>query len=159
MDKDKLPKVLEFFTLLSGAESAVADLYTACQEVWPGEELWKTLTEQELGHAAAALRMKELVAAAPADFLLPKPLNITGVDLFISGLKNYAAKVRCMDYTLKQALAVARDVEQSILEGRYDQFLSTKDQNYNTIIAGIIAETRGHREKINDRLATIGIVK
>ncbi|HNW45716.1 MAG TPA: hypothetical protein PKI19_14545 [Elusimicrobiales bacterium] len=159
MEKEQLPVALEFLSTMAEAETAVSGFYSACLADWPAEDLWKTLAEQELGHAAAALRIRELVAAAPAEFQVARLVNIKGVDLFIAGVKSSTEKARRKIYSLKQALAAARDIEQSILESRYDQFFSSGNAEYKALIDGIMADTRGHKEQINVRLAYLNLVK
>ncbi len=159
MDNIELNKVREYFSAVAEAEAAVGEFYALCHEYWPDEELWPKIAAEEAVHAGAVRKMLELVAKSPDSFAVLKPLSPTPVRLFIEGVKANAAKVRGMVYNKTNAMAVSRDLEQSIIESRYDQLLACADPAYKALAGGLTADSRVHKEKFSARLATLGIAK
>jgi hypothetical protein len=46
----------------------------------------------------------------------------------------------------------ARDVEASVLEKCYQEFLHTSDTEYRTLVSGITQETGDHKDRIDKRI-------
>ncbi len=142
----------EYFQAMAEAENAVADFYATCCEFWPDEKIWTELAAEERIHSASALKMLELIEETPESFSLLKPLNITPVRLFIKGLGDNCKKVRGLVYNKLNAIAVSRDIEQSLLEARYDQLFSGANPTFKELILGLVTDTHIHKEKFTARL-------
>ncbi len=49
-------------------------------------------------------------------------------------------------------LNIAKDLEQSLLESKFHELVSSSNVEYNTLANKITAETRQHLEKIKDKI-------
>jgi hypothetical protein len=57
---------------------------------------------------------------------------------------------------LKQALAIALDLEQSILERSYADFLKSKSPLYNSLVQRLVVDTTEHRRLLAEKMASLG---
>lgn len=159
MNNLELKQVREYFSALAETETAVGEFYALCAEHWPEEALWKHLAAEELGHGEAVRGMLAAVEAAPDEFSVIRPLTPVPLKLFIEGRRAEIEKVRSGAYTKLNAMAVSCDIEQSIIEARYDKLLKSSNAAYNRAVALLVEDTRRHRSDFVSRLATLGIIK
>ncbi len=61
-------------------------------------------------------------------------------------------KVRQGNISEKRILAIALDIERSLLERKYSELVKTDDIEYQTISKSIDTETQIHRDRIEKKL-------
>lgn len=159
MNKSEINSVIGYLNALAAAEPAVAEFYETCCEFWPDEELWKELAPEERRHAEIAARLAGIVEKAPEKFTLLRPLNLAAVRLFTEGVRANQAKVRSLAFKKNNALAASRDIEQSVIESRYEQLLGGGGPEYAALAGELAGEARVHKEKVLARIARLGIIK
>lgn len=135
-------------------ELALADLYQACSEQFPEDKnFWLAIKHQEELHAKLIRQLSELVTSHPQEFNFGRPFNSTAVKTTLSSVTNYAQTVRKGLLQRKRALFMARDIENSVLEAKYGEIVSTNNLEYRKIIERIMTDTLSHRNVFAAKVA------
>ena len=107
----------------------MANSYGLCGEpAGNGPEFWAALAQEERGHAETIRRL----AAILAERLRTGEIS------------------RSDQHRL---LSLARDVEQSVLEAKWNEIVKTADAEFRVLIQAVVSETIAHKAKIAARLA------
>ena len=70
----------------------------------------------------------------------------------MNGIEGLRQRLKEGMITREQAVIAARDVEASVLEKCYQEFLHTSDTEYRTLVSGITQETGDHKDRIDKRI-------
>jgi len=139
---------------LQELERAVGDLYRDYIAAFPEEaELWARLSAAERRHEELLGEMVRMVQADPALFSPGRPLNEKVVMTTVSGVRSQQAALTGEGRTLRQALFIARDLEQSILESKYKEIVESRSQAYTDWLSRILQETVEHRMWLEEGIA------
>jgi hypothetical protein len=137
-------------------EGAMAELYDACAALDPGDAaLWRELEQEERRHVEQVGQLAAIIAARPANFQRHRPLSPAAVQTMIAYVEGVTARVRRGGFAPsdgRQLLALARDMEQSIIESKYTEIVRTTDLEYERLVRSIVAETVSHKQRIASRL-------
>lgn len=155
MTPSALKQALEYLGKLSECETAVADFYERCSARWPEEELWAGLVPQEREHARLVLRMAELLASAPGEFEVSRPLNPQALKIFLDAAFAYSRRVALGEADKVAALALSLDIEKSIIESRYETLFNTASGEYGSLVSRLVSDTAAHRELLQARIGQI----
>lgn len=151
-----LKGILDVLDHMEQNETTIAEFYHACGEAFAGHrEFWSGIEEQELKHAGYIQRMKAIIGKKPEHFEKGRPFNIMAARTIISGVQNNTAKLRSGQLQMINALAIARDNEQAIMESRYNEVVKTEDVEYLTLVKEIVEDTAGHKLRIDKMFAEI----
>lgn len=151
-------EVLDILGVMEETEKAIADLYGRFGRTWPDEEtLWLNMAGEEVGHVEIIGRLKALIAAAPDNFQLNRPFNVTALRTFLEGIERQKERLEKGLLTPERALTVARDLEASLIEKAYHEIVKTKDLTYLNLVRQIVAETYRHRSAIEQKIREVGI--
>lgn len=146
--------VLDVLNAMADAESALRDLYKACAEKYPGNaDFWNDISEAEDRHSLNMIRMTGIVSLKHEKFSLNRPSNEVAIRTFIKGINATKDKVLSGAFEQKKALYIIKDMENSVLESKYKDFLTTNDIEYNTLITAIVEETKVHNAIIDKKIA------
>ena len=149
----KLQDLTDTMTMMAAAERLVGDLYRDCAEIWEEDRaFWLEIAAEEEKHARHLERMAQILALKPERFETGRPLNRTSVQTFMNGIKGLRQRLKEGMITRERAVFAARDVEASVLEKCYHEFLRTSDTEYLTLVNGITQETGDHRDRIEKRI-------
>ena len=139
---DVLPVMHEMTRL----ERALAELYRACSERFPGDtDFWAAIEQQEEIHAQIIERLAGVIAAHPDQFRVGRPFRSTAVRTIISGVAAYTDQVRRGQLPKQRALFVARDIENSLLEASYCDIVSTDNVEFRQAMDLIAKDTLAHK--------------
>ena len=78
------------------------------------------------------------------------------IKTFISYVQTTTQRVQTGQFPkpdVPRILAIARDMEQSILESKYVEIVKTSDVEYQTIVRKILSDTAAHKKGIEARIA------
>ncbi len=81
-----------------------------------------------------------------------RPSNEVAIRTFIKGINATKDKIINGEIDEKKALYLTRDMEKSVLEAKYKDFLITDNLEYNTYISAIVKETEDHNATINKKI-------
>lgn len=153
----ELDGTLDTLREIGGLELALAEFYAAVAHLRPADaEFWRTLEEEERRHAAHIARLGELIAANPDRFQGNRSFNVAAIRSFLAYVEEttrrlQAGEIPADDET--RLLALARDMEQSVIEGKYAEVVTTSDLASRGLLRQIVAETVAHKSQIALRLA------
>lgn len=135
-------------------ERTIAEFYHVCGEIFPQyRDFWFAIETQENKHELYIKKMKEIIGKKPERFEKGRPFNIVAAQTVIKGTLNNTIKARSGQLQMINALAIARDNEQAIMESRYNEVVKTEDIEYITLVKEIMQDTTAHRLSI-DRMMT-----
>ena len=135
----------DFLQVLIGHEAAVGRLYQVFSEIFPTHEaFWRGLASEEQGHAG---RLGELIAdPAINDWLIRESgLRLQAIRSSIGYVESQIERAQEGRLTLLQALAVARDLENALIEEHFSKMSRSLHVAATPILLELAAETEGHR--------------
>jgi len=148
--------VKDILAAMAQYEEEISALYALCAERWPQDrDLWLTMSKDELVHAERLRWLSHLLEENPGQFELGRPFNRIAINTAISGVKKRREEIKNGFCPQEQAMAIARDIEQSILESRYMEFLKTSNLEYVNTMRRLVEETGNHRKIIQQQLEKI----
>ncbi len=148
-----LPYLLDTMKMMAAAERLVGDFYRDCAEIWAEDrDFWLDFAAEEEKHAGHLERMARILALRPERFETGRPFNRASVQTFMTGIEGLRKRLKEGSITRERAVFAARDVEASILEKCYHEFLHTTDAEYSTLVNGITQETKDHKDRIEKRI-------
>jgi hypothetical protein len=145
-----LKGLFDVLKLMAENELAIAELYKTCALVWKEDsEFWLNLEKQEIKHANNINKMMEIISKKTEHFEKSYPFNIVAIKTIMSYVKNNIEKIREGKLPRINALSIARDIEQSLMENKYNEIVKTDDIEYQTLVKEIITETAAHKDHID----------
>ncbi|MBE7559428.1 hypothetical protein HS125_10925 [bacterium] len=148
-----LSGALEILDRMKEAELALAEFYSDCAQAPNGDpDFWKGISEDERRHAASLEHMRQALADRPERFEIDRPFSLSEVKAFIDKVHNRHDRIRRQRPQERQLLELVRELEQSLLESRCTEFLSTRDKEFNHWARMLAVETRQHRDRVLERM-------
>lgn len=140
---------------LAAVENTIGDYYAACAAVIPADApFWTDLAGQERVHASHMLEMARIVNdAGGKGFTVARPFPAAALRTFISGLQSHLDEVRGGRLTGGRLFFTAVEIEHALVEARFHEFLKTENAAFNSLVARVAEETRGHRALLERRAA------
>jgi len=134
--------------MLKNHELAVKRLYEAFSAVFPGQQdLWKGLIKDEEKHA---LWIEKLSSYPSIDSWIRHNVQVKlqAIKSSIGYIESMIIKARAGDLKPVQALSIARDIENALIEKQFSKLNNSSSEKINSIMASLSAETEKHRNKI-----------
>lgn len=151
-----LKGILDVLSFMADVERALAELYHACGETWDdGHGFWSGIEDEENKHARNIESMKDIISRKPERFEKGRPFNIMAAQTLIRGIRGNIDKVRTGTIQRKNALFMARDMEQSMMEQRYGEVVKTEDIEYLGLMKEIISDTVTHKARIDAEIKNL----
>jgi len=153
MINQSIESILEVMDALKTNELLIGELYKQCSKQWPEDkEFWISTEQEEYSHAQYINNMKKLLITNPADYKIGYSFNKIAAETTRKWIKDITEKVKNGEIRKIKMLNIAKDLEQSLLESKFHELLSSSNVEYNTLANKITAETRQHLEKIKDKI-------
>jgi rubrerythrin len=143
----------EILSLMEEVELAVAGLYRSCAGKFPEDgNFWQQLEQEELQHADYVRRMTDVVARGPEHFRINPQFNALAVRAFIQGVNDSRHKVETGGIGARQALFLARDIEEIYIERNFFDSIYGDDPDFLSLFRQIVVETTSHRQLLKERI-------
>ena len=140
---------LKALNVMVEAETTVAEFYRLCSEKFSEHfTFWDSLALGELAHAEVIRKLIELVKIHREEFTAGTPAPLDTINLFISRTKSNIDKLRHSDLPEEKALIMAYHIENTFIELKYAQVVTTENEQYKALLDQVIAETLKHKEKV-----------
>ena len=100
--------------------------------------------------------MIDKIVADPGGFHTNRAFTPAAIQTFAKYVKDTTLRLKSNAVPAgdeKHLLALARDMEQSILEAKFNEIVMTADLGFQTLMRQVVAETQIHRSRIAGRLA------
>lgn len=133
---------------------ALAELYQACSEQFPEDKnFWLAIRHQEQLHAKLIGQLADLISSQPQEFRFGRPFNSVAIKTTMSSIADYTESVRKGLLQRKRAPYMARDIENSVLEAKYGEIVSTNNIEFRKIIELINKDTLAHKNVFAAKVA------
>ncbi len=151
-----LESILDVLKDMAECELTVAEFYRTCAQIWEEDkEFWLTLERQENIHAQNIDRMAEIISKEHECFESYRPFNPAAMKTMISGIENNIRRLKSGEISKNNVLFIARDIEQSLIEARYDEIVKTNDIEYQNLVKKIVTQTLDHKGIIDKKTAKV----
>lgn len=156
MNKQLMQNILQILTGLEQLEKTVAGLYEVAAQQWPlYATLWANTAGDEIKHAEYIKTLADILTKNPDKFTINRPINIVAVNSSVAWINKNIADIKAGRLDSDKMFFLARDIEQSILESKYSDFLKTDDPRYNELVKLIVKETVDHKKMIDDEISRL----
>ena len=156
MNEQEKNQYLELLNFLAEAESSIAELYEACSQVWKIDApFWLEIVQEERKHTAAIKQIQNIISSSPEQFTSNEPFKPIALQTFIHMIKEILKKVNNGQLTRDNILSIARDIEQSVIETKYNRFVKTDNSEYNQLVEQIVTETHMHKDLFTQKLEEV----
>lgn len=136
-------------------EKALAELYLACSETFAEDsKFWLAICHQEELHAKLIGELASLVSSHPREFQFGRQFNTTAITTVMSSVKNSTEQVRNGHLDRRRALVMARDIENSVLETKYHEIVTTDNIEFKSILDRIMKDTSSHKNLLAAKVAS-----
>lgn len=154
MTSPVLDSTLETLELMARAEETVERLYETCAGFWKDNSLfWLGLAGEEKCHAEILRTMAAMVAGSPGNFQAGRPFSAGVLKTFISGIEHQIEGMKRLAVPELNAMRVALDIEQALIEARYAEVVKTDDRHFRELAGEIVRETAVHRRLVEKMIA------
>ena len=147
--KEDSPDLLE---MLRRHEMAIMGLYESFAAKFSKyHDLWQGLMKDEQRHALwiEKLRSYPAIGSWLIQNVKVKPQAIKSS---IEYVESQARTAREGDMKLMQALAIARDLENALIEKQFSRLNNSSSKEINSIMTALAAETGKHRDKLAEAI-------
>jgi len=136
-------------------ELAVARLYEQFAQTFEEDAgFWQGLAKEEHQHARWIGEARDLARTRPVESATP-PIRLQAVEHMIQYVESIGERCRKGELTRLNAYALARDVENSLLESRiFGLFVPARDQ-LRALQERLVRDTSAHRQRISEALDRI----
>ncbi|MEI6845451.1 MAG: hypothetical protein WCK36_00225 [Candidatus Firestonebacteria bacterium] len=149
-------KVLEIFDIMNSIETELAALYTVYAERFPEESaFWSKISQDENNHGENVKKMKKLVLSDDFVYKIEKTFTPKAGILMLQNIKLNIKNVLEQPVSIKQAFVIARDLENSLFESKYMEFLITNNKEFNNLIDINISQTAAHKALIESKAKSL----
>lgn len=149
-----ISELLDLMKDMIGLEEKLAELYQECSERFPEDnKFWLAICHQEQLHAKFIRELAALVEAHPSDFKFGRQFNAVAIKTIMTHVTDLTGKVRNGEFNRKRALIMARDLENSVLETKYHEIVSTDNMEFKSVIERIIKDTSSHKNLLAAKVA------
>ena len=156
MTSPALDQTLETLEMMARAEEAIERLYETCAGLWKeSEDFWQGLAGEEKCHAEIIRTMAAMLAGNPEHFQAGRPFSAGVLKTFISGIEHQIESVTHTVVPEVNAMRIALDIEQALIEARYAEVVKTDDRHFQDLANEIVRETAVHRRLVDKKIAQL----
>lgn len=145
-----LPRLEELLSVLDDMitlEEGFSALYETCSRKFPEDEkFWIAIANQERLHANFIHELKHKVEENPGDFSAGRSFNVRAIKSIVDSINKTREEVSNGRVDRKRALGIAKDIENSLLEAKYHEIVSTKNLDFQKLIDRIVKDTDSHKK-------------
>lgn len=153
MQKKVSENILDVLKTMEQYERKIAELYLTCQQIWlVDKEFWTDMTRAEMKHAQNMNRMVEIISEKPESFTLNPQFRSTAAKTAFGGIEWQIQRLRKKEITKGKMFYIARDVEQSLIESKYNEITETSSIEFQSLMDEIVSDTIAHRDQLNKKI-------
>ena len=157
MTGDAPNPALQVLALLGEIELLVADLYRGFAGAFPEDRaLWEAMAAEEEVHAALVESLRRFAGPEAMPFASGK-INLASLGTYKKGLEYHMGRLRQGGLNRRSALFIARDLEKTLVERAFYEFVESDDPEIRAIRGRIEGETEGHLGRLEEHIAKAGL--
>ena len=147
--KESQIKVIE---MLARNEEAVSKLYKAYAEKFPAHKgFWSRLAEEEIGHAGWIRKLHSKVKEGSVYFNEGR-FKIEAIQTSLDYLNDWLVKARKEEISLINALSLAWDIENALMERKYFEIFEGDSVELKHVLTDLADSTKNHRDRVKRAL-------
>ena len=156
MTSPALDQTLETLELMARAEETIERLYETCAGLWKENgDFWQDLAGEEKSHAEIIRTMAAMLVGNPGHFQAGRPFSAGVLKTFISGIEHQIESVKRTAVPEVNAMRIALDIEQALIEARYAEVVKTDDRHFQDLANEIVRETAIHRRLVEKKITQL----
>lgn len=141
--------------MLSRQEEVIASLYATFSNALPEmRQFWDQLVEEEMAHSEVILMLAEMNESEEI-YADKKRFNPTAIQTNIDHLTKHINKVASQGITAMRALAMASDIEHSLIETSYFRVITSDSARVQKELQEIERHTKQHCDLIEMHLTEL----
>ena len=145
-------EVIEF---LIQHEEAIGQLYKAYAEKFPNKkDFWTAFCKEELDHASWLKRLRPKVEKGLFEFNEGR-FELEIVKKSINNIKDKTRKAEGGRITYTEALSIALEIEDALLESKFCEVYKTDSEELNQLLRGLEDSYKEHRNRLKETIDTI----
>jgi hypothetical protein len=138
--------------LLINHELAIKHLYETFSTAFTEREsLWQNLASEEQGHADSLGTLRS-EANIESWLLHNSPIRLQAIKSSIGYVESQITRTREGKFTLMQALSIARDLENALLERQFSKLSDSAPPKIRAVLLDLAVETEKHQKAIIDAI-------
>jgi len=138
--------VLKTFQVMFAIEMEVSCLYSIFAKQFPEERVfWKKISDDEIVHADNIKRILKLISQNNLTYRIGKSFSYKAGILILEHIKLYVSDANEKLLSKADTFLIALELESTILESKYMDYLITDNKEYNDFLKTIDIETLQHR--------------
>jgi len=147
---EKINNQEDILELLAGNEETISRLYTGYAQRFPEmEDFWSRLAEDERNHAVWIRSLKEKTKNSES-YISPERFRPTAVKNFTTHTEKEIIEAGKPGYQTINALSVAFFLEDSLIEKKYFEVISTDSADLKNMLYKLESATRKHAQLIKE---------
>ena len=153
MATDRFQETLEALEIMKELEKLVAEFYELCARSFgQSHEFWTELAREETQHAAAIAALADHMTKKPDQFFPGEPFTLPALRTFHSKVRSDIQKLHLGTLTEKDSIFIAYHIENTVIEAKYTQIVTTTDKYYSEVLARLTTAEIDHRERVVKRM-------
>ena len=150
------PNILELLKAMEMYELWMAELYKAAGDFWEEDiEFFKGMESGEVKHFNFIKMMADIYKDNPDDFEIGRPIKVPAISSMIENIKSEVHRLKTGELSKPKFLYMARLLEETILERKYNEVLKTSIIEYQKLVKEIVADTYIHKNQLEDRIGEL----
>lgn len=147
-------EIVNILDLIAQLEMSVSEMYSECARKYPlNESFWKGLADAEVHHVNVIKTISGLYTQGPADFQVARPFTPAGVNAALAWVRDNTARLKSGYVPEEKMYFIARDIEASLLESKFMDFLKSQIPEFNDLVRTITEETENHKKALIQRIS------
>jgi len=146
-------EILKILLLMSDLEFRVSELYAECAEQYAeNRKFWRDMSRAEVGHGEAIKQMASLYAEKPDEYRVARPFTAVSINAAIKWAKDRLEQLRSGSLPEEKMLFIARDLEASLLESKFTEYLTTGNIEFNNFAGSLANDTQDHQRALTEKI-------
>lgn len=140
----------DILELLAGNEETIGRLYTRySQRFHEMADFWNELADDERNHAVWIRSLKEKTENRES-YVKPERFKPAAIKTFVDHTEKEISEASTQGYQLINALSVAFFIEDSLIEKKYFDVISTDSVELKNLLQKLDSATRKHAQRIKE---------
>ena len=156
MDVTVTDQIVQTLDDLCHLEAAMAAYYLACSEKWKKKSsLWMELALEEEQHENVLRNLSRVVEAHPDQFETGLTIEPTAIASYVDNISEMHSDIMKGQVSLEAALKFALGMEESIIEGRFFEVISSNNKTYLKFMETMSRDLAQHRQMIIEEIEKV----
>lgn len=146
----------KIFEILEESELWASELYNLCSKVFKEDcDFWTSLEKDEIKHFNHLKTMEQIFDENPQSIYSGRQITEITIQTLIKSMQMIVPELKMGKIPKKRMLAIAKNIEDSIIESKYKEILTSKDSRFQALLKEISLDTYRHRKILLDKMSEL----